>query len=113
LTAENRGSVGASALASLKPTGFVLNFARGGIVDEEALLQLLSDRKIQGAAMDVFSVEPLSPDHPFWALDNVLITPHLGGFTEDYPERSLPQIIENMRLFLRGETARMIDARIV
>ena len=67
----------------MKPTGYLVNTARGPIVDEEALLEALQQRKIAGAGIDVFSVEPLPVDHPFRKLDNLVLTPHLGYVTED------------------------------
>ena len=78
LSDRSRGLVGAADLARMKPTSFIVNSARGPIIDEIALLETLKARKIAGAAVDVFSVEPLPVDHPFRKLDNMVLTPHLG-----------------------------------
>ena len=67
----------------MKPTAYLVNTARGPIVDEGALLEALTQKKIAGAGVDVFSVEPLPVDHPFRKLDNLVLTPHLGYVTED------------------------------
>jgi len=108
-TPETHGIVNASVFAAMKPTSYVLNLARGGVVDEDALLAALQAGKIAGAALDVFVDEPLRPDHPFWAMENVIVTPHLGGFHDQYAERALPTIEENVRLFLAGDTKNMIN----
>ncbi len=83
LSQRSRGLVGREDLARMKPTSYLVNTARGPIVDENALLETLSERKIAGAAVDVFSVEPLPTDHPFRKLDNIVLTPHLGYVTEE------------------------------
>ena len=100
LTPETRGIVDARVLAAMKPTAYLVNFARGGVVDEPALLDILRRRRIAGAALDVFVEEPLPADHPFWSLDNVIITPHQGGFCDVYPDLALPTVTTNMRCFL-------------
>ncbi len=81
LSQRSRGLIGAADLARMKPTAYLVNTARGPIVDEAALLQALQQKKIAGAGIDVFSVEPLPVDHPFRKLDNMVITPHLGYAT--------------------------------
>ena len=86
----------------MKPTSFLVNLARGGVVDETALLDTLRNRRIAGAAIDVFVQEPLPPDHGFWELDNVFITPHLGGFNDQYVDHAMPVIEQNMAAFLAG-----------
>jgi phosphoglycerate dehydrogenase-like enzyme len=83
LSARTRGLVGAAELALMKPTSWLVNTSRGPIVDESALIQALESRAIAGAAIDVFSIEPLPADHPFRRLDNVLATPHIGYVAED------------------------------
>lgn len=109
LTPETRGIVNAAVLAAMKPTSFLINLARGGVVDESALIEALKNRKIAGAALDVFAREPLPEDHPFWGLDNVIITPHLGGFHDQYFEQAIPTVEENLRRFLAGDTNNMIN----
>jgi D-2-hydroxyacid dehydrogenase (NADP+) len=109
LTAKTRNSVDAKVLAAMKPTSFLINLARGGVVDEPALVAALSSGRIAGAALDVFNEEPLPPDHPFWAMKNVIITTHQGGFCDVYVEHALPTVETNMRHFLRGDLAHMIN----
>ncbi|HEU4453179.1 MAG TPA: NAD(P)-dependent oxidoreductase, partial [Longimicrobium sp.] len=83
LTPETRGMIGAAELARLNPRAVVLNLARGGIIDEEALIDALSNKRIAGAGLDVYAKEPLAPDHPLRSLPNVLLTPHLGASTAE------------------------------
>jgi phosphoglycerate dehydrogenase-like enzyme len=83
LSNRTRGLIGASEFALMKPTARLVNTSRGPIVDEAALIEALQERRIAGAAVDVFDSEPLSADHPFRKLDNVLATPHIGYVTED------------------------------
>src|ERR1700736_2896072 len=83
LSGRTRGLIGAPEFALMKPTARFVNASRGPIVDEAALIEALRARRIAGAAVDVFDVEPLPPDHPFRKLDNVLATPHIGYVTED------------------------------
>ena len=104
-----RGSVGGKVFAAMKPTAHLVNLARGGVVDEEALMAALTTRRIAGAALDVFSEEPLPESHPLWAMDNVLITPHQGGFYDKYVNEALPVIEHNLRKFLAGDTDAMIN----
>jgi D-3-phosphoglycerate dehydrogenase len=83
LTPETRGMIGAAELARLNPRAVVLNLARGGIIDEEALIDALRNNRIAGAGLDVYAKEPLAPDHPLRSLPNVLLTPHLGASTAE------------------------------
>ena len=106
-TPETQGIVNAKIFAAMKPTSHLFNLARGGVVDEDALLEALQAKKIAGAALDVFTAEPLREDHPFWEMDNVIVTPHLGGFHDQYAERALPTIEDNLRKFLAGDVRRM------
>jgi phosphoglycerate dehydrogenase-like enzyme len=109
LTAKTRNCIGAELFAAMKPTSFFINLARGGVVDERALLQALSDKRIAGAALDVFVEEPLPCDHPFWDMDNVIVTTHQGGFCDVYIDHAWPIVEANMRCFLDGDLARMIN----
>jgi phosphoglycerate dehydrogenase-like enzyme len=93
----------------MKPTAFLINVARGGVVDEPALVAALQRGEIAGAALDVFSQEPLPEDHPFWTLDNVLLTPHTAGFHVGYADQALPTVEENLRRFLAGDIDGMIN----
>jgi phosphoglycerate dehydrogenase-like enzyme len=101
--------VDARVLAAMKPDAYLINLARGGVVDEDALLEVLRFGGIAGAALDVFSQEPLPDDHPFWTLPNVLITPHVGGFNDGYARQAIPLVLENIRRFLAGDTANMLN----
>jgi phosphoglycerate dehydrogenase-like enzyme len=106
---ETRHSIDARVFAAMKPTSYLINLARGGIVDEDALIKALENGQIAGAALDVFQEEPLPADHPLWTTKNVIITPHLGGFCDVYAERALPTVEHNMSCFLRGDIASMIN----
>ena len=101
--------IGAREFAAMKKTAYFVNLARGGIVDEEALMAALERDEIAGAALDVFQTEPLPADHPLWKTKNVIISPHLGGFCDVYAQRALPTIEHNMTCFLRGDIDNMID----
>jgi D-2-hydroxyacid dehydrogenase (NADP+) len=109
LTPETRGIIGAEVLGAMKPSAYLINLARGGVVDETALLEVLQRNGIRGAALDVFLEEPLPPDHPFWSCENAFITSHQGGFCDVYPDLALPTVETNMRCFLAGDFANMIN----
>jgi phosphoglycerate dehydrogenase-like enzyme len=109
LTDKTRNCIGAKVFAAMKPTAFFVNLARGGVVDEGALLAALRDKRIAGAALDVFVEEPLPADHPFWDMDNVIITTHQGGFCDVYIDHAWPTLEGNMRCFLAGDFAGMIN----
>jgi phosphoglycerate dehydrogenase-like enzyme len=106
---ETRHSIDARVFAAMKPTSYLINLARGGIVDEDALIKALESDQIAGAALDVFQEEPLPADHPLWSTKNVIITPHLGGFCDVYAERALPTVEHNMDCFLRGDIDSMVN----
>jgi phosphoglycerate dehydrogenase-like enzyme len=91
-------------IAAMKPDAVFINIGRGATVDEAALVEALSERRIRGAALDVFAVEPLPPDHPLWQLDNVLISPHSADHTNDSHARAMQFFIENLRRFRAGES---------
>lgn len=109
LTEKTRNSIGARIFAAMKPSSFLINLARGGVVDETALVDALRARRIAGAALDVFIQEPLPADHPFWSMENVIITTHQGGFCDVYIDHAWPTIDANMRCFLAGNTGGMIN----
>jgi phosphoglycerate dehydrogenase-like enzyme len=106
---ESRHSIGADVFAAMKPEAFLINLARGGIVDEDAMIAALNSGKIAGAALDVFQTEPLPADHPLWGTKNVIITPHLGGFCDVYADRALVTVEHNMECWLRGDIDGMRD----
>ena len=108
-SAATRHLVDAGLLSAMKPTSYLINLARGGVVDEQALITALEKDQIAGAALDVFSQEPLPKDHPFWSMKNVIVIPHLAGFFDGYTDRALPVVEENIRRFLVGDTAHMIN----
>ena len=105
LTATTRNSIDAKVLAAMKPSSFLINLARGGVVDEPALVEALTAGRIAGAALDVFNQEPLPADHPFWAMENVIITTHQGGFCDVYIDYALPTVETNMRAFSTATSA--------
>jgi phosphoglycerate dehydrogenase-like enzyme len=109
LSDRSRGLVGASDLARMKPTAYLVNTSRGPIVQENALLDALRNRRIAGAGLDVYDVEPLPKDHPLLALDNVLLTPHLGFVTRDAYARFYGDTVENVAMFLTGEPIRVLN----
>jgi phosphoglycerate dehydrogenase-like enzyme len=102
LTPDTRGLIGVRELAALKPTAYLVDFSRGGVVDHAALVIALREHKIAGAALDVFSEEPLSSESPLWKLPNVILTPHIGGFSTHYDERAIALFIENLNRYLEG-----------
>ena len=109
LTPETRGIVGDKLLAAMKPTAYLVNVARGGVVDEKALIKALDAGTIAGAALDVFSQEPLPADDPIWRAKNVTIFPHLGGYSLGYEDRAMPTIAGNMAKFLGNDLKNMIN----
>jgi phosphoglycerate dehydrogenase-like enzyme len=109
LTDKTRNSIDAAVFAAMKPTSFLVNLARGGVVDEAALVNALKSNRLAGAALDVFNNEPLPPDHPFWSMQNVIITTHQGGFCDVYIDHALPTVETNMQCFLNGDIAGMIN----
>jgi phosphoglycerate dehydrogenase-like enzyme len=108
LSQRSRGLVGAAELARMKPTSYLVNTARGPIVDEAALLEALRQKKIAGAAVDVFAVEPLPVEHPFRKLDNIVLTPHLGYVTEDSFRNHYSQMVEGIDAWFKGEVLRKL-----
>ncbi len=108
-TAETRGIVGEKVLAAMKPTAYLVNVARGGVVDEAALIAALERGQIAGAALDVFAKEPLPSDDPLWRAKNVTIFSHLGGYSEGYEDRAMPTIEKNMRCFFAGDFKNMVN----
>jgi phosphoglycerate dehydrogenase-like enzyme len=109
LTPETRGIIGAKLLAAMKPSAYLVNVARGGVVDEKALIAALEAGQIAGAALDVFSEEPLPPDNPLWKTKNLTIFPHHGGYSHGYEDRAMPTIEGNMRKFLSNDLKSMIN----
>jgi phosphoglycerate dehydrogenase-like enzyme len=102
LTPGSRGLVNADVLAAMKPSAYLIDIGRGGVVDPNALLDVLQNRRIAGAALDVFSEEPLPPASPFWRLPNVIISPHIGGISQLYKERAMKLFSANLQRYLSG-----------
>jgi D-2-hydroxyacid dehydrogenase (NADP+) len=105
LTPETEGLIGDAALTALKPGALLINVARGKVVDESALIAALADGRVRAAALDCFSEEPLAAESAFWALPNVMITPHTAGETERYEKNVVDILVDNVERLLRGETA--------
>jgi phosphoglycerate dehydrogenase-like enzyme len=105
LNAETQGLIDAAALAAMKPSAFLINVARGKVVDEPALIAALTERRIAGAGIDCTVEEPLAAASPLWTLDNALITPHTAGETRRYEDNVIDLLLENLDRQWRGETA--------
>jgi len=99
-TPETRGLIDAGAFGRMKPGCVFVNVARGGLVDEEALIAALRDGQIRGAGLDVFAREPLAPESPLWTLPNVVITPHVSAVTRGFWARETDLILRNLERFL-------------
>ena len=103
LTKETEGMIGEKELRGMKPTAFLINVARGAIVNEGALIRALEEKWIAGAGLDVFTREPLPPESPFYAMPNVIFSPHISGDIPDYESRATEIFCENLRRYLAGE----------
>jgi phosphoglycerate dehydrogenase-like enzyme len=109
LSQRTRGLVGAKELGLMKPSAYIVNTSRGPIIDEAALLGALREKKIAGAGLDVFDVEPLPVDHPLRKLDNVVLTPHLGYVSIQNYRAYFGGVVEDIRAFLDGKPVRVMD----
>ncbi|MGF6529437.1 phosphoglycerate dehydrogenase-like enzyme [Paraburkholderia sp. GAS206C] len=105
---RTKGLVGARELGLMKPGAYLVNTSRGPIVSEDALIEALQERRIGGAALDVFDEEPLAAGHPFRFLPNVLATPHIGYVTENTYHVAYPQIVEAIRAWIDGAPIRQL-----
>jgi D-2-hydroxyacid dehydrogenase (NADP+) len=103
LTPETRGMFGRELFQKMKPTAFFINTSRGQVVDERALIYALEEKWIAGAALDVFQEEPLPQDSPLWDMDNVILTPHIGGNYPEYTMDVYRQFVVNLENYVRGE----------
>jgi phosphoglycerate dehydrogenase-like enzyme len=103
LTSETRGMIGGPEFAAMKPTAVAINVGRGPVINEEALVSALSNGRIKGAALDVFDQEPLPQGHPFYKLENVLLSPHCADHTPDWLDNAMRFFIEQFRRFRKGE----------
>ncbi len=103
LTPETRHFIGEAELRAMRPNAYLVNIARGPIVDEQALVRALREGWVAGAGLDVFEREPLPDDSPLWPLENALISPHVAGFTPRYDERAAALFAENLNRYLVGQ----------
>lgn len=108
LTPQTRGLIDAEALRLMRPSAYLINIARGAIVDENALLTALREGWIAGAGLDTFAVEPLPPESPFWSLPNVFITPHCSGLTPQLYDRIVALFLDNLTRYRKGLPLRNI-----
>jgi phosphoglycerate dehydrogenase-like enzyme len=107
-TPATRGMIGARELALMKPDAVLINVARGDVVDEDSLIDVLSARRLRGAGLDVFTTEPLPADSALWSLDNVLVTPHVSATSPRFWEREAELLLRNLRSYLTGEPLRNV-----
>lgn len=113
LTPETRGLIGEAELRAMKPSAVLINVGRGPVVAEGALIRALRERWIRGAALDVFDREPLPSGHPFYALDNVLLSPHCADHTPGWEEAAMEVFLDNFERFRKGEPLRnLVDKRL-
>jgi phosphoglycerate dehydrogenase-like enzyme len=106
-TKETDRLIDANVLGAMKPEGVLINIARGGVVDEDALIDALRAGKIRGAGLDVFRTEPLPKESPLWDMPNVFITSHVGGMSDTYGEQVMPLLVENLSAFVAGQMEKM------
>jgi phosphoglycerate dehydrogenase-like enzyme len=112
LTEATRGLIDARRLALMRPGARLVNVGRGALVVEEALLDSVRDGHLGAAALDVFEREPLPPDHPFWATDNVLVSPHMSGDLVGWRDRVVDRFAANLRRWVAGDPlADVVDLR--
>lgn len=106
LSKATQGLIGAAELRAMKPTSYLINIGRGGTVDQPALVQALAERKIAGAALDVFAEEPLPADSPLWTMEQVIITAHYAGATPLYNARAMAIFLDNLQRYRTGAPLR-------
>ncbi len=99
---ETHHLVDRKVLSAMKPSAFLINLARGGVLDEAALIEHLQAGRIAGAGLDIFSIQPLPPDNPLWRMPNVIITPNIGGRSDTFVEQTLTIVEPNLRAFVEG-----------
>jgi len=103
LTEETAKMIGEQELKAMKPTSYLINIARGGVMDESTLIQALKEEWIAGAGLDVFESEPLPPENELWEMPNVILSPHIAGGSEMYGTRLTELFCENLKLYLNGQ----------
>jgi D-2-hydroxyacid dehydrogenase (NADP+) len=99
--------IDAAVLSRMKPSAYLINVARGGVLDEGALRTALHERRLAGAALDVFRERPLPPEHPLWSEERVIITPHIGGMSDVYLDQAYPIVRGNIDKYLSGDLTGM------
>jgi phosphoglycerate dehydrogenase-like enzyme len=104
---ETHHLISRDVIAAMRPTAFLINLARGGVLDETALIEHLQAGKIAGASIDVFSKMPLPPDNPLWRMSNVIITPNIGGRSDNFLEQTMTVLEPNLQAFIDGRTRDM------
>jgi D-2-hydroxyacid dehydrogenase (NADP+) len=109
LSADTENMIDAPVLSAMKPTSFVVNVARGGVLDEQALVAALREKRLAGASLDVFREQPLPPNHALWHEPGVIITPLVGGMSNIYLEQAYPVVRDNLRQFLAGHPEAMCN----
>jgi phosphoglycerate dehydrogenase-like enzyme len=113
LTPETKGMIGAAEFAAMKPGAVVINVGRGPVIDEGAMVRALEGKRIKGAALDVFDQEPLPAGHPFYTLENVLLSPHCADHTPDWMDNAMRFFVEQFERFRKGEPLKnVVDKRL-
>jgi phosphoglycerate dehydrogenase-like enzyme/bacterioferritin-associated ferredoxin len=108
LTRDTRDLLGAAELRHMRPSAYLVSISRGGIVNEEALLEALGEGRMAGAVLDVFTEEPLPSTSPFWDIENVIVTPHISGELMDWPEAVAGLFVDNLKRYLASEPLRNV-----
>lgn len=109
LTEDTRYIVDEKIFSAMKPSSYLINVGRGGVVKEDALIEALRAGQIAGAGVDAFANEPLPPDHPFWKMESVIITPHVGGRYDVIVDYKMPIFEHNLRRFIEGDRENMMN----
>ncbi len=102
LTAQTRGMIGEAELAAMKPGAYLVDCGRGWVIDQAALIAALREKRLAGAALDVFPQEPLPADNPLWRMPNVIVTPHIAGVNKNYDIHAATMFAENLRRYIDG-----------
>ena len=108
-SSQTENLIDAAVIAAMKPTAFLINIARGGVLDEEALLAALHEKRLAGAALDVFRQQPLPATHPIWRTEHVMVTPLIGGMSNIYLDQAYGVVRDNLRQFLLGREHDLVN----
>lgn len=113
LTEETQGMIGERELRAMRPTAYIINVGRGGVIQEQALIRALQEGWIAGAGLDVFAEEPLPADSPLWDMENVVLTAHYAGLTPHYDARAMEIFLDNLERYVSGKPLRnVVDKRL-